>query len=103
MYEAQFNLRKRPFSTTPDPDCFFASEPIQDLVDELVLRAESGQGIGILTAEAGTGKSLICRRIAAELSAKAEPEALCRRLVDLANAAGGRDNITVIVARFENA
>lgn len=73
MYEAHFHLQKRPFSTTPDPDCFFASEPIQDLVDELVLRAESGQGIGILTAEAGTGKTLICRRVAAELLGRLTP------------------------------
>lgn len=73
MYEAHFHLQKRPFSTTPNPDCFFASEAIQDLVDELVLRAESGQGIGILTAEAGTGKTLICRRVAAELTGRLTP------------------------------
>jgi protein phosphatase len=29
------------------------------------------------------------------------PEAACRRLVEAANAAGGRDNISVVVARFE--
>jgi protein phosphatase len=43
------------------------------------------------------------RQIAAVLAQEAEPEAACRRLVDLANAAGGRDNVTAIVARFENA
>jgi protein phosphatase len=42
-------------------------------------------------------------QIAAVLSAEVEPETVCRRLVDLANTAGGRDNITAIVARFENA
>jgi serine/threonine protein phosphatase PrpC len=41
--------------------------------------------------------------IAAVLAGEVEPEEACRRLVDLANAAGGRDNVTTIVARFENA
>ena len=30
-----------------------------------------------------------------------DPAAACRQLVDLANQAGGRDNITAIVARFD--
>jgi serine/threonine protein phosphatase PrpC len=42
-------------------------------------------------------------QIAAVLAGEVTPEAACRRLVDLANAAGGRDNITAIAARFENA
>jgi protein phosphatase len=38
--------------------------------------------------------------IAGVLSEEADPEAACRRLGERANAAGGRDNISVIVARF---
>lgn len=38
--------------------------------------------------------------VASILSEEADPETACRRLVKGANAAGGRDNITVIVARF---
>jgi serine/threonine protein phosphatase PrpC len=37
------------------------------------------------------------------LSAEEEPERAARRLIDLANERGGHDNITVIVARFEQA
>jgi len=73
MYEAYFHLQKRPFAATPDPACFFAPEPVQELVDELVLRAESGQGICVLTAPAGTGKTLVCRHVAAELSGRLTP------------------------------
>jgi PPM family protein phosphatase len=39
--------------------------------------------------------------IAAVLAEEAEPEAACGRLVAQANDAGGRDNITAVVARFE--
>lgn len=41
--------------------------------------------------------------IAAVLAAEAEPEAVCQRLVAQANEAGGQDNITAVVARFETA
>jgi PPM family protein phosphatase len=37
------------------------------------------------------------------LSAEQEPESAARRLIDLANERGGHDNITVIVARFDEA
>lgn len=67
MYEAYFHLRARPFSTTPDASCFYASESLQESLDELVLRTQSGHGIGILTGSAGTGKTLLCLRLIAEL------------------------------------
>src|SRR5215471_17780515 len=73
MYEAYFHLQKRPFAATPDPTCFFAPEPVQEALDELVLRTENGQGIGLLMAPAGTGKTLVCRRIASELADRFSP------------------------------
>jgi protein phosphatase len=42
-------------------------------------------------------------RITAILTAESEPQGACERLVEEANAAGGKDNITVVVARFEGA
>jgi protein phosphatase len=39
--------------------------------------------------------------VARVLCDEPDPEAACRRLVDRANGAGGRDNVTVVVARFE--
>jgi type II secretory pathway predicted ATPase ExeA len=73
MYEAHFNLQKRPFCATPDPNCFFASNSIQEILDQLVFRVEGGEGIGVLTGEAGMGKTLLCRRVAAELNGRVTP------------------------------
>jgi len=39
--------------------------------------------------------------IAAVLGSEADPEAACTKLVAQANEAGGRDNITVLIARFD--
>jgi PPM family protein phosphatase len=41
--------------------------------------------------------------IAATLRDESDPEAACRSLVAQANEAGGRDNITVVIARFDAA
>jgi type II secretory pathway predicted ATPase ExeA len=73
MYEAYFNLQKRPFSATPDAGCFFAPDTIQEILDQLVLRAEAGEGISVVTGAAGTGKTLLCRRVAADLSPRMTP------------------------------
>jgi len=68
MYEAFFRLHKRPFSATPDASCFFASDPAAAALADLTRCVVGGQGIGILTAPAGIGKTLLCRRLQQDLS-----------------------------------
>jgi type II secretory pathway predicted ATPase ExeA len=72
MYEPFFGMERRPFSATPDPGCFFSSSELQTVLDELTVCVERGQGIGILTASAGIGKTLLCQRLAADLRARDE-------------------------------
>ncbi len=67
MYEAHFQLAKRPFLEFPDRSCFFVHEPVPEIIRELVVQLENGQGIVVLTGPHGIGKTLICRKIAAEL------------------------------------
>ncbi len=67
MYEEFFGLQRRPFSPTPDANCFVACEGMQGALDALAINCERGQGIGVLTAEAGLGKSLLGLRLAMEL------------------------------------
>jgi type II secretory pathway predicted ATPase ExeA len=68
MYETFFDLNRRPFATTPDPSCFVATPLIQETFDELAVCVENGQGIAVLTAPAGIGKTLMCKKLASELS-----------------------------------
>lgn len=67
MYESQFSLKRRPFAATPDPKCFLSSGLIQAALDELVVCVEQGQGVAIVSAPAGTGKTLLCERLQLEL------------------------------------
>ncbi len=67
MYEEFFGLQRRPFSATPDANCFVPLETHQGVLDALAVACERGQGIGVLTGEAGLGKSLVGLRLAFEL------------------------------------
>jgi serine/threonine protein phosphatase PrpC len=49
----------------------------------------------------GLSGEIMDDEIAAVLSSGVTPEQACRKLVDEANARGGSDNITVVVARFD--
>jgi type II secretory pathway predicted ATPase ExeA len=67
MYESFFDLHRRPFSATPDPSCVYLAGPIQTVLDELVVCLERGEGIAVLTAPAGFGKTLLCEKVRQEL------------------------------------
>jgi type II secretory pathway predicted ATPase ExeA len=69
MSESFFGLRKRPFASLPDPECFVPLAGICNAYDGLVQTATEGRGIGVLTAPAGLGKTLVCQRLARELAA----------------------------------
>jgi protein phosphatase len=57
----------------------------------------------LLLCSDGLTEMVADEQIAAVLQAETEPRRICERLVAQANDAGGRDNITVIVGRYEMA
>ncbi len=66
-----------------------------------VRRADLETGDVVLMCSDGLTDMLSDDRITAILAAESEPRPACERLVAEANAQGGKDNITVIVAHFE--
>lgn len=58
-------------------------------------------GDALLLCSDGLTEMLTADEIAAVLAEIDDPPACCRRLVALANEAGGRDNITVALARYD--
>jgi PPM family protein phosphatase len=73
----------------------FVGEPCPD-----VYKVELALGDMLLLCSDGLTKHLDSAAIVQRLSGNGSAEDACRRLVDAANEAGGRDNITVVVARF---
>jgi protein phosphatase len=59
-------------------------------------------GERLLLCSDGLTEMLNNEAIAATLRAEPEPEAACTKLVAQANEAGGADNITVVIVRFDS-
>jgi protein phosphatase len=68
-----------------------------------IQRLDLEAGDVIVLCSDGLTDMLPDQRIADILGEKPAPEAACARLVADANERGGRDNVTVIVARFDAA
>ena len=66
-----------------------------------VQRLDLQAGDVVLLCSDGLSGMVSDEQIAAVLQEESDPEKACRRLLDAANANGGRDNITAIVARFD--
>jgi PPM family protein phosphatase len=65
-----------------------------------VYKAELAAGDALLLCSDGLTKHLDSEAIVQLVSESGSAEDACRRLVDTANEAGGRDNITVVLAKF---
>jgi len=70
MYESFFELRRRPFATMPDTECFVPIHGVHQAFSSLSQCAADGRGIGVLTAPAGLGKSLVCQKVARDLESQ---------------------------------
>jgi len=68
MYADFFQLSRRPFSATPDPNCCYLSSPgIAKVLSDVVGALEGRLGISIIGGEAGIGKSQLLQYLAKEL------------------------------------
>lgn len=66
-YLDHFGLAEAPFGLTPDTDFFFASPPHREALDTLLYALESGEGFIKVVGAVGTGKTLLCRTLLADL------------------------------------
>jgi type II secretory pathway predicted ATPase ExeA len=64
MYEPFFGLVKRPFGAAADADCYFPATAIEAARQTLFRAIDRGEGAGMLTGPAGTGKSLLLEVLA---------------------------------------
>ena len=67
MYRQHFALKHYPFQRTPHTDELFESEA-QGEACARIRHLLDLRGIGLLTGEAGCGKTTVCRRVAADLN-----------------------------------
>jgi len=66
MYRKHFALTAFPFDLAPEPEDLFASATLGEAEARLKHLLEL-RGIGLVTGEAGSGKTTVCRKVAASL------------------------------------
>ncbi len=68
MYYAFFGLKRPPFRITPDTEFFFGGANRGAVLDALAYAILNGEGIVKVTGEVGTGKTMLCRMLQAQLA-----------------------------------
>lgn len=67
MYEAYFGLQHKPFSLTPDVRQYVPLPNHEHCLKLLPSAIDQGDGFLLVTGEVGTGKTLLCNRLVAQL------------------------------------
>lgn len=68
MYEAFYGMRHRPFSPVPQPECFVPVPHMAQVLHDLEACVRRQQGIAVLTAPAGAGKTVLCQQLSRKLA-----------------------------------
>ncbi|MDA0660156.1 MAG: AAA family ATPase [Planctomycetota bacterium] len=70
MYETHFGLSARPFPEAPRPDYYFPAQVHEQSRESIVRCLTRGSGTALLLGGPGTGKSMLCERVAYELQSR---------------------------------
>ena len=62
-YFSILNLKKEPFSNSPDPKFFFQSRQHLDCLQKLELALRLHRGLNVIIGDVGTGKTTLCRQL----------------------------------------
>jgi type II secretory pathway predicted ATPase ExeA/cell division protein FtsN len=73
MYQDFYHMKSEPFGMLPVPDIFYASETHQSAWNYLAEGTKSSQSPLLVTGLHGTGKTLLCLKLVAQLTQRAHP------------------------------
>lgn len=69
MYRSYWQLQRKPFENTPDPEFFFPSHEHEEALERLQYVVNANKGAALLTGDYGTGKTTIIRKVAYDAQA----------------------------------
>ncbi|WP_243358210.1 AAA family ATPase [Fundidesulfovibrio terrae] len=62
-YFELLNLRREPFSNSPDPDLFYRTKQHRECLQALEIALRLKRGLCVVTGHVGTGKTTLCRQL----------------------------------------
>jgi len=62
-YFSVLNLKREPFSNSPDPEYFFLSRQHNTCLQKLELSIRLRRGLNVVVGDVGTGKTTLCRQL----------------------------------------
>jgi len=68
------NLKREPFSNSPEPDFFYSSVQHRSCLQQLELAIRLHRGLNVVIGEVGTGKTTICRQLILKFANQEEGE-----------------------------
>jgi putative secretion ATPase (PEP-CTERM system associated) len=82
MYERFYNLRERPFSLTPDPDCLYLSRVHSEGLSYLRYGIEGRASFVVITGEIGSGKTTLLQTVLRGLDHQTAVSRLVNTMLD---------------------
>lgn len=73
MYEHHFGLRRRPFRPTPDTDAYYPATGHEHALEDIRQAIDDQEGLMLLYADAGLGKTLLARKLLETLDEEIRP------------------------------
>ncbi|MFP5220721.1 MAG: AAA family ATPase [Acidobacteriota bacterium] len=67
-YFELLNLRREPFSNSPDPELFYRAKEHRECLQALEIAIRLKRGLSVVTGHVGTGKTTLCRQLIRVLS-----------------------------------
>lgn len=95
MYDAFYNLKKKPFQLNPDPEFFFNSAVHKRALAYLRYGLAQGEGFIVVTGAPGTGKTMLVK----ELFENIRGEEIVAGLM-VTSQVGAEDTLRIIAATF---
>ncbi|HEV3057932.1 MAG TPA: XrtA/PEP-CTERM system-associated ATPase [Vicinamibacterales bacterium] len=82
MYERFYNLRERPFSLTPDPDCLYLSRVHREGLSYLRYGIEGRASFVVITGEIGSGKTTLLQTVLRGLDRQTSVSRIVNTMLD---------------------
>jgi MSHA biogenesis protein MshM len=112
VYLAHFGLSQLPFGITPDTEFVYPSRSHLEGLNLLHVALASGEGFIKVVGEIGTGKTLLCRNLLAELgpewkaaylpNPQMDPRAFLREVADDLGTAAGEPEAAHVIKRLNS-